>query len=599
MTGYRLKRIQFGLATGGALLLAACASDAVLFPSFTKGPAANDSAGVSVARMTSGIAVTAANLNKCVERIPVRDINNRAVGAQAEAAVDVTPTFQKQSDDLMLVSYVSFATNRPGRATRQIDCVFESADKAVMMPFLMKNFGSGPSEKQIPNPSENLDMSVGGWSCYWFESVGKYYCYGGGGYGSNEMECSRPYQLRAPAMRTGGAPVLGIPARIAEFGVYVCENGCEFVLEDTFTYRVWGEGCDDVPPGPPSGPGQEWEEPGLECSSPVVHGSDIDCEVDKSDQGRNYDWEFTSDSLSSPITKANGGDGWSGPGVISGKVKVRYKWGNDRTGSRTKSITVNRRSGTGWNWDAGSLNALPQGDTSLDNCFSLPETAYGLTAPTSCATKTLHTIYRLWQDRVDLLTHGNGWLLDSVPDGPNKGVHYVKSVSLIINMRWMINPRYRSNSATMFTIDSSSNPLWNACGFTSPQTLNMASIHTTWCVADPGAYYAYKLDQVILPHEAEHGRLILEAANDPSGINNPYRRFESWVRQSHSSLNVALQTEVHPMSLQIINYSKVIDGVGCAPGTGSVLSNPVQFWFHQAGASPAWATCTSRFVLHR
>lgn len=279
---------------------------------------------------------------------------------------------------------------------------------------------------------------------------------------------------------------------------------------------------------------------------------------------------------------------------------MTYQWGNDRTGSRTKSIIVNRRAGSGWNWDAGSLNALPQGDTTLDVCIKTPETTYGIVVPTSCATKQRTANYRLWQDKWDSLKNGNGWDLDSVTTGPNKGVHYVKSISLLINMRWLVNPRYRANSATTFNVTSASQPLYSACGYQGPMTVTMEFVHTAWyCVPDPTAYYSYKLDQVILPHEAEHGRLILEAANDPSGANNPYKLFVPWVRQSHSSLENALTTEIGPMTATILGHSAQIDGQGCNPGTGTVLSNPVQFWVHMAAESPQWATCTSRFVLHR
>jgi len=224
MVGKKLKQVLFGIAIGSPLLIAACRSDAVLFPSFSKGPAKNDSVGVSVAGMTTGIAVTAANLNKCVERIPIRGSNNRAIGAQVKPAIDVEPTHQKRSEDLTLVSLVSFATSYPRKATRQIDCVFEGADEEVI-PFLKKEFGTGSSAKTQSDPIENADIiTVGGSSCAWFESQNKFYCWGGGGGGGGETECTQTLQLRASGIRTGDVLLPSSLSSMIDVGFYVCET---------------------------------------------------------------------------------------------------------------------------------------------------------------------------------------------------------------------------------------------------------------------------------------------------------------------------------------------------------------------------------------
>lgn len=584
----RLKRKTRWMILWGAISISACNSD---MPTSSLGvkPAADSAtpSGFDPAKHV-GLQLSRANFNRCAERTIVRDANG-GIARSSYQVHSVNPKYVQHSDRIKLFSGIAF-DRATGRQITQVDCVLK--DDSVSLPFMK----SLPNKALTTIASGGLVTPIPGLSitwCTYFESENAMIC--------NGRSCPKGYQR--PGVVSQMATALRAMLSVGTpSGYYECDNGCTITItelgEDQWEYSVGPEDCDlDEPP---TGGGGSSPDPyaQVRCNSATAFNGNINCQITTfNGTSSSVEWRFDGETQGVFATKS-GGLVWEGPGVIGGTVRAIVDFGSSAPDTVFDNFTVPRRSG--WQWDASSISLLPDGTGELNSCFrgSLIYTALGITTSTNCGS---HSAAKIFQDWSGYLSDGNGFTVDSVSGGPNVGIYYVASADVMVTMRYALNPNYRAGSPATFNITSTTQPLYSACGFSAPQTLNLSQIHTTWCVPDPGAYWAYKIDQVVLPHENEHLRLVGEAATDASGLNDLRKIWEPMTATSKYGLIDDLKQQAAAVENRIIVHSKEIDGADCqTEGNGTQFSTPVKFWYYLPFAPyNGWVSCTSRFVLHR
>ena len=321
-----------------------------------------------------------------------------------------------------------------------------------------------------------------------------------------------------------------------------------------------------------------------------AHHDNLTCSVVNANQGHVYRWEYKTNP-DNIIVKDSGIVEWSGPVVISGEVKLTYKWGsNGANGTRTKVITISRRT-SGWKWDQ-TTNLLTRpagGSADIDACFAYvpePHRVMGQIAANECSISTFGHAFNIAPALLDI---NNGFTLDLADTrGPNAGLYYSETTNLYIDQRWAISPWLRPTSL------GPTYPIVNGdlgsykCGVTSGSSsivrLNL-DCHAMWSENLPQVW------DLITEHEAEHGRIMrVVALRSPS--MDVLKNWEAMVDMSNANLRARMralavsvdatiisetmmlddQSPTHPSSREVMVFTHPFSSFGNQPFTWQLMS---------------------------
>jgi hypothetical protein len=279
--------------------------------------------------------------------------------------------------------------------------------------------------------------------------------------------------------------------------------------------------CEPPPPGGGGGGGGGGESAVaiLQCNG-GTRGSTVSCSVTKDPEWAHLDvlhWTFAGGSFH--VTNPTADHSWSGIGVVGGWVTAEIVLdGTPATLSR--QLYVEPRS---WSW-IGQLSTGRAQPGQYDDCMD-PGNA-GRVVGASCSASNRYALF-------SPASMTEGYTLEQVGSGPNKGTWYVASASTGMHLRSQINRAYREDGDS-FPVTGVQQVV-DACASRYGTPIPHQNNHgvNTGCTQTAGFS---GLVSTVWNHEDRHMSAALSAAEDAS--LDLYNAWEPLVGESREGLQI-------------------------------------------------------------
>lgn len=373
--------------------------------------------------------------------------------------------------------------------------------------------------------------------------------------------------LRAPAQKALLRTTLFEPTGVPGWG---CGNGCTiyFLLSGNFAF--WCPGNEDL--GDPNVGNGSFPADFTCVPTTVSFNQSVNCTLVLSGHAVADDtlaWNFKGDTLLGNVTVDDTTSifSWTGNMITSGVVSVRVTV-NGILYDRSASVTVSRRSG--WTWYSNVGGVHPGSTGEIDSCFpgngmSL-DSLVGLTATIDCATTGTGVLFK---PTATQLSDGNGLVIDQVAGGgPNKGLWYISSATIGMDLRTQVLRHYRADGPTHTIANVPS--ITSQCQTSNP--LNVAAVNS--CLPQHSAPFNAFI-ATIWSHEKRHLDTATVAAREPA--QNVKLLWESLVHGE--KVGVLLKAkEIHELAdARVFARSSAVDMV-------NIVWSPLYFIADYGGA---------------